>query len=145
MFEKIKKAIEHNTGQAVAVIVIAVLAVWMFGCETKVSSLQNPAIKVTRVELANEKDRIVADVVAEIGRLEMSISATGDNYAVRVKHLDQFDAVKAMAAELGMIVASGGKINPFGALASLMAIYGLGAVVDNRKKDGIITDIKKNN
>lgn len=143
MFKKIKKAVEHNTGQAVAVVIVACLAVCMFGCEPKVASLQNPAIKVTRVELANEKDRIVAGVVAEIGRLEMSITATGDNYAVRVKHLDQLDAARAKAAELGMIVAAGGTINPVGALASLMAILGIGAVVDNRKKDGLIRDIKK--
>ena len=63
---KIAEWIRHNQGVASAVVVIVVLAVWVFGCESKVTSLVDPGKMVTvaelNLELAAESQRMEAEL-----------------------------------------------------------------------------------
>ena len=143
MFEKMGKMVRHNPGQAIALIVCIIAAVWMFGCESKVQSMTESGRKVTRAELQVEKTNIVADLQAQIAAIDRQISTTQMQFGEKTKRLDQLDATKQKLAEFGIVALQGGTVNPVGAAVALLGIFGLGAVVDNRKKDGLITDIKK--
>ena len=126
MLEKIKKVFAHNQVLAVAVMIAIVVGIFMFGCESAVKNPFNPTgPKVTRAELKIELDTYLAKV------------------DLAVLELDKQDAVRAKIAEIGTILAQGGTVNPVGAGISIIGLLGIGAVADNRRKDGIIKTLKK--
>lgn len=114
--DKLKKYLLTETGQSIAVIVILLLCVWIFGCQSKVRSLNGSLDEVTRVELKNELDHLLT--VAESRFLE----------------LDRQDEIKQMIFNSALMMARGGSINPIGVMTTFGAILGLGATVDNVKK-----------
>jgi hypothetical protein len=135
MKQKIKKALEHNQGLTVAVVAAIGLCVWMFGCESQVASLTVPGEKVTRNELQ-------AEIESEKARLSAELKALKAKAAAKEKDLDRQDQMKARIAEIGLAVAQGGQINPLGVGVSLLGVLGVGAVVDNRRKDVHIKTLK---
>jgi hypothetical protein len=143
MLEKISVIIKHNKNQAVALIVVVFLAVFM-GCDSQVKSMLNPGEKVSRGELEIEKGQIVADLQYQIAAINEQMAQSDATFEQKTKQLDKLDAVKQKVAEFGMVALQGGTINPVGAVVALMAIYGVGATVDNRKKDGLIKGAKAN-
>jgi len=132
MLEKLGELYRHNKSQAIALMICVCAAIWMFGCDSTVKSIVNPAERVTRTELQNEVD-------TEVARLQQQLKQVETLAADRNRKLDQMDALKNKVAEIGTIVAEGGTVNPIGAMTSLLAIFGIGAVMDNRKKDGLLT------
>lgn len=125
MLEKIKKMLAHNQVLVIAMVIAIVAGIFMFGCESEVTNPFNPnGPKVTRAELQIELDTYLAKV--DLAILE----------------LDKQDAIRAKLAEIGVVLAQGGTVNPVGAGISLLGILGIGAVADNRRKDGIIKTLK---
>ena len=125
---KIWKAIKHNSGVAVAVAICISVVVFGFSCESTTKSLTNPEQKVTRSEFNMEIEQ-------EVDRLELA-TARG------IADLDRQDQIKQKLFEVGSVVATGGTVNPIGVATSLLGILGIGAIVDNKRKDKVISDLK---
>jgi hypothetical protein len=86
------------------------------------SSLIHTGKQVTREELAAELSYITS--IAE----------------KRFADLDRQDALRKMIGEQAVIIAAGGALNPAGIISLLMGIFGVGAIIDNRKKQNTITN-----
>jgi len=115
----------------VALLIIAGLLAWTFGCESKVSSLIEPSKMVTREELNIEISR-------EQQRLESELSVLTKQAELKQQQLDRQDAIKQKLFEFAAVTAEAGTVNPAGVLALLGSILGFGAIIDNRIKDKVI-------
>lgn len=124
MAEKVKIMLRHNQFLTVAVIVVTVLMVWLFGCESTTQSPLRPETKVTRAELEVEVDMFKIKVQQS------------------VKDLDRQDLFKQELFNVGVVIAQGGSINPVGTGITLLGILGIGAVADNRRKDAVIKTLQ---
>lgn len=118
--ENIKKAIRHNQGFVAAVGVCIVLAAIGLGCQVTTENPFNPEEKVNREELRIEAESYAA-------KLELAY-----------QDLDKKDAVIKAILEVGLAYAQGGGVNPIGVASTMLGILGMGAVVDNRRKDAVI-------
>jgi len=123
---KLKDLLNHERFQVIGVCVTIIFFVWFFGCESKVRSLGNPQLLITRSELNAEVDFYLAQ--AEI----------------RFNDLDKQDEFKRFLVEKSLIIAEGGAVNPYGIFATVLGIFGIGATVDNvRKRNVIRTNLKQ--
>lgn len=127
----LRKIVSHNQGTFIAVIVILGISVWVFGCESKVSSIIEPTLQVTRAELKVEVDQ-------EIRRLEGELEYIAAFSQAKVSDLDRQDAMKEKLMNFAAITAEGTTVNPAGVVGLLFSIFGIGAVIDNRIKDKVI-------
>ena len=137
MWNKIGEALRHNLGLSTAIILALLIGLWFSGCDSKVQSpFTNDPKLITRSELVFEYEQALKTVEDGLERIEfMAIKAEQD--------LDRQDAIKVKLVEVGSVLAEGGSINPTAVLPSLLALLGVGAVVDNRIKDRIIKTQKK--
>lgn len=131
IWEKIGTAIRHNTGLTVGIILCFMVLLYAYGCESQVSSIRNPVIKINRAELKLE-------VESEVAKIEQALSELQAMAEVKGRQLDKQDEMKAALFQISLVVAEGGTVNPIGIATTLIAILGIGAVADNRKKDGLI-------
>lgn len=122
--EKIWRAIRHNQCLATAAVVCIGLACWAYGCLSQVESMRTPEKKVTRPQLKIEVDTFLAEA------------------KLKFEDLNRQDAFKRQLFDYGLIVAQGSSVNPVGVAVSLFGILGIGAVADNRRKDGVIKGMK---
>lgn len=120
LLEKIWRAIRHNQGLVIANIIVLSLVVWTYGCESKVSSLNNPNVLVTRAEL------------------EVEIETFMQTADIRVKDLDRQEALKLKLFEFAAAAAESGTVNQTNILGLTAWILFGGALLDNRRKDGVI-------
>lgn len=124
---KIWAFIRHNSGIIIgAVLAIAVLS-WSYGCESKVVSITNAPVLVTRPELELEVDHFLK--AAEI----------------RFAELDQQDEFKRTFFAMAIEFMQGGKINPVAIAMAIGNILGIGAVLDNVRKRTHINTLKGGN
>ena len=126
LIEKIWRAIRHNQCLATAGVVCIALACWIYGCQSQVQSIKIPEKKVTRPELKIEVDALLAEA------------------KLKFEDLNRQDAFKRQLFEYATVVAEGSSVNPVGVAVSLFGILGIGAVADNRRKDGVINSLKRN-
>ena len=124
--EKIWRAIRHNQCLATAAVVCIALACWAYGCQSQVESMRTSDKMVTRPQLKIEVDTLLAEA------------------KLKFEDLNRQDAFKRQLFEYGLVVAQGGSVNPVGVAVSLFGILGIGAVADNRRKDGVINSLKRN-
>lgn len=124
--KKIGELLRHNLFLVVAAVVCCLLLSWGCVFDSKTTSPFPPPHKVTR------------------GVLDIEI----DDYMAKAKlaydDLDKQDAFKKKVLEFGLVMAEGGTLNPAGMIATLAGILGIGAVVDNRKKDSLIKMLQNN-
>lgn len=154
--EKVGEWVRHNLGLFVAICLSIPLLVWGFGCESKVKSIEDPAQWVTREELAVEVQAVqqaneakfedlISDAELAIKRAQEDAVIEAEQLKVLVakkeRLLQQQDDVKAAILEMGLVLAEGGTVNPLGAGLTILGILGIGAVRDNAKKDGLLTDM----
>lgn len=125
IIKKIKQALRHNQGFALAVVVCIALGVYLIGCQSSVTSPINPPKKVTRVQLDAEVELLIVNV------------------ELAIEDLNKQDLFKQKLFEIGLAAAQGGTINPVGAGVTLLGVLGIGAVADNRKKDSVIKTLQK--
>lgn len=96
------------------------------GCQSQVESMKTSGKKVTRPELQIEVDTFLAEA------------------KLKFEDLNRQDAFKRQLFEYALVVAEGGSVNPVGVAVSLFGILGIGAIADNRRKDGVINSLKQN-
>lgn len=127
VLEKVWKAIRHNQGLTIAIIIVLGLLVWSYGCESKVSSLNNSQLMVTRAEL------------------EVEIESFMSTAEIRISDLDRQDAIKRKLFEFAVAAAETGTINQSSVFAIISWILFGGVLIDNRRKDGVIKGNNKRN
>jgi len=128
---EIAKWIRHNQGMVLSLIVVAAVAAWTFGCESKVTSMIEPAKMVTAAELELEID-------LETARLNLEIQNLISQAELKKEDLARQDAIKQKLFDFAAITVDGGSVNPAGVVGLLFSICGIGAVIDNRMKDKVI-------
>jgi len=119
---KILKFFNDNHSAAIAAAICLVLSYWLFGCQSRVTSITNPTQKITRAELQIEIDHLLA-----VAQSKMS-------------DLDRQDEVRRLILEKASLFAAGGEVNPLGIINLLVSIGAIGTAVDSRRK---LKDAKK--
>lgn len=122
---KIWKWIRHNPFFAVALVLLSLFLFWLLGCESTAPSPVDPTRDVTRPQLQIEIDSFISRV------------------QIATEQLDKQDKLKQLFAEGAAQLLQGGTVNYFSVLLSALSIVGIGAACDNKRKDGVILDRKK--
>jgi len=135
LFDATTKWIRHNQAMAIGMILALILSLWFFGCESRTQSLVNPTLKVTEGELNIE-------YTSELAKLESELSALKATTEVRLQDLHRQDSFKQALYNNAILIAEGNNPNPLGILSLIGTLFGLSAVIDNRRKDGIITGLQ---
>jgi len=135
LFDATTKWIRHNQAMAIGMILALILSLWFFGCESRTQSLVNPTLKVTEGELNIE-------YTSELAKLESELSALKATTEVRLQDLRRQDSFKQALYNNAILIAEGNNPNPLGILSLIGTLFGLSAVIDNRRKDGIITGLQ---
>lgn len=124
--ENVFAGIRHNFFLFTSFLMVLVSLLWIYGCESTTQSLKQPGLQVNRAELMLELDTIISES------------------HIRISDLDRQDQFKEAMFELALVYAEGGTINPVAIAMTLGSILGLGAVIDNRRKDVVIKTLKHN-
>lgn len=119
------KRIKHNQTLVFSSVLCMAVVVWLYGCESVVQSIQHPTLKISRAELHLEVESMIAQAEQ------------------RFKSLDQQDRFKNALFQMAIDYAKGGNVNPVAVAVTLGNILGIGAIVDNRRKDQRIRSLKK--
>lgn len=123
--------ISHNQAVFVALIISCGLMCWMFGCQTKVTSLIDPSKRVTEEELNVELE-------TETQRLFLVLDTLVMNAEVKKKWFARQREIKQKLMDFALLASQGGTLNPSGLVGLVAGIVGIGAVIDNRIKDKVI-------
>jgi len=97
----------ENWPKVIALVLLTAFLFWGFSCPSKVPSLLDREIKVTRPELQIELDTIIA--TAEF----------------RLADLDRQDAFRDIIFKNALLMVEGGTLNPVGVITMLAGIYGV--------------------
>jgi len=135
--ESAEVLIRHNKSMFISLCLCCLFSLWFFGCESKTQSLLSNQIKVTEAELGIEYDK-------EMRRLENELATLEAIFTAREQDLHRQDALKQALFNNAMLIGESGSPNPLGLLSLLGTIFGIGAVIDNRKKDGLISGLLSN-
>ncbi len=119
MFEKIKEVIRHNLGLTWGGVLAILLAIMLIGCEMEVMSPISNTM-VTEKQLAIE------------------VSGVNSEVELAKEKLVKLGMARDKIANVAIILAEGGTLNPLLFVTSLLSLIGIGAVADNRTKDKII-------
>jgi len=118
--------VRHNSGIIIGCILAVLVLLWAYGCHSKVVSITNSPLLVTRAELELEVDHFLKS--AEI----------------RFQELDLQDEFKRTFFAMAIDFMQGGKINPLAIALAIGNLVGFGAVVDNVRKRTHINTLKGN-
>jgi hypothetical protein len=127
IWEDIKRIVRHNQFIATAIIIMVLVLVWVYGCDSTTKSPWEPSVKVTRAELD-----------AGIDMMNVKINQAYED-------LNKQDLFKQELFDNLVIMAEEGTVNPMGVGLGLVSLLGLGAVADNRKKNSVIKTLQKAN
>ncbi len=119
--------IRHNQGLIIGFAFCLVALLSFYGCESRVRSLKQPGLLVNRSELKLELDQVVGE------------------FELRILDLNKQDEFRNALFAIGQSLAAGDAVTPLGILLVLGNALGIGAVIDNRRKDTVIKVLKKNN
>lgn len=115
--EKIWTTIRYNYSLLISLLMVGCVLFWAYGCQSTVVSIMTPGRSLNRAELQAELDAFIAQA------------------QLRFAELDRQDQVKSELFNAAITYATEGTINPIGVALTLGNILGLGAVIDNRRKD----------
>lgn len=127
----IKETIRHNQAMFISVILTLIFSLWFFGCPSKTTSIIDPIKKVT-------EDELNIEYCSELSRLENELTVLKSTTEIRLQDLHRQDKFKQGLYENAKLVMENNNPNPLGLLSLLGTIFGIGAAIDNRKKDGLI-------
>lgn len=117
--------IRHNSGIVIGIILVIAILVWCYGCQSKVTSISNYPVLVTRSALELEVDHFLKQA------------------EMRFAELDQQDEFKRTLFAMAIDFMAEGKVNPLAIAITLGNILGLGAVIDNVRKRTYINTMKR--
>lgn len=120
MATSVKKWINHNRSLVIGAVLCAALTAFAFGCEVTTESPFDQQEKVTRSEL------------------DIQVRNYVDRVELAYQDLATKEAIIKAIAEVGLAYAEGGSINMVGLASTIAGIIGVGAVIDNRRKDAVI-------
>jgi len=123
---QVKTFIKHYQWTVVFFIAAIGLGLWVIGCESTTTNPFNPIEKVTRVELNTEVDHYLAKV------------------DLAYEDLNKQDLIKQKISEIALNFMQGGAIDPVGTGIMMLGLLGVGATIDNRRKDTVIKTLKNN-
>ena len=146
MLNKVFKVLDHNRYLVITLTIALAVNSWLFAMGSKTSSLIHEGQKVNRVQLEGELGLKTAELNAQIEAFNARVEAA-------VADLDEQDRIKAEIVEFtgGLVtqIASGGSFGLVETATTLLGIGGIlglgGAMVDNRRKDKKIVEIKNGN
>ena len=158
-FSPVLKWIDHNRWLTVGIVLSVVVCSWGFGCESMTKSLSGEddvdrarfTAEIADVQAGLERDAVAlqAKHEAEIATLEAAVKSGEAKIAIGLDDLNQQDEQRQRIFEfVGSLVtaAAAGTVNPAtliaGAVPIVATLVGGGAVIDNRRKDKVITTIK---
>lgn len=118
--------LRHNRGMMISILLISILLLWVYACQSTVRSIVHPDLSVNRAELQVEVDNFIAQ--AEL----------------RFENLNRQDAFKAALFQAAIKFGEGQTVNPLALALVLGNILGIGAVIDNQRKDVCIKTMKNN-
>ncbi|MCK4787772.1 MAG: hypothetical protein KAV87_28720 [Desulfobacteraceae bacterium] len=118
--------LRHNQSLVISGMLAVGVAVWLYGCEPTVRSIQHPGQRLDRQTFQSEVDSYVALA------------------ASRFENLAKQEKFRQTLFNLAIEYAKGGSINPAAVAITLGNIVGLGAIIDNRRKDVVIKTLKNN-
>lgn len=113
MWPKLKSFIDKNYLIIIGQVLAALIVIWIYGCESTVTSLNGPELRVTRTELNHELEQFLA--LANI----------------KFAQLDKQDEFKRIIFNNAVILGTGGTVNPIGVITALFALTGLAATADD--------------
>jgi len=112
--------IKHNQTLIVAIVVCGVILWLGLSCQPTVKNPFDVVQQVTRAELDNEVENYVNKVTLAYADLQRQ------------------EQIRATLINAGLAYTKGEGISIFGLISTLSGIIGVGAVVDNRRKDAVI-------
>lgn len=127
----LSKFFQHNQGIAIGFVLIMLFLLWFVGCQSETQSLLDPQLKVTESVLNIE-------YTSELARLENELATLKTTTTIRLQDLHRQDELKQALFKNAMLIAESGNPNPLGMLSLAGTLLGVGAIIDNRKKDGLI-------
>lgn len=113
--KKLINLLRNEAGQLTALLLCLTILFWIYGCPSKAISLQGTGTLVPRAVLQMELDAFMA--LAEI----------------RFAELNRQDAFRKALFNVAVLTAESGSINPYGVMATLLGVLGVGSAVDNVK------------
>lgn len=123
---KLWQKIRHNKSLVISGILVVAVVAWLYGCEPTVRSIRHPGQSLNRIEFQSEVDTFVAQA------------------ASRFESLEQQEKLRQTIFNLAIQYAKGGSVNPVAVAITLGNIIGLGAIIDNCRKDVHIKTLKAN-
>jgi len=99
--------LSENWPKTIAIIALAAILFWGYGCPSRVESLFDPNKKIVRAELQVELDTVIA--TAEF----------------RMADLDRQDQFRDIIFKNAMLMVETGTINPAGIIVLLTSLYGV--------------------
>lgn len=117
---KILTFLNHERYQVVAALVCLFLLIYGLSCQSSVTSITDPQLKITRDELTSEVETFIAKAER------------------KYVDLDRQDELKALLFDKFMLYTQTGVFNPIGILPTIFAILGVGAITDNVRKRKVI-------
>lgn len=118
--------IRHNRGILISTVLVGILLFWAYSCQSKVRSITNPDTFVTRPELNAEVEHFLAQA------------------QLKFADLDRQDEFKRLIFEAAITFVEEGTINPLAIIMTSSSILGIGAILDNQRKDVRIKTQKTN-
>lgn len=120
MLQKLIDVVKHNHAVLVAIMICVALVGWGYGCEPSTRNPRNHNEQVTRSQL-NTEVKIYAEEIA-----------------CAYTDLQKQEEVRAAILNAGLAYSQGQGVSIIGLISTLSGILGVGAVVDNRRKDVVI-------
>jgi len=116
--------IRHNRGTIISLSLISIVLLWVYGCHSEVRSIVHPELSVNRAELQIEVDNFI------------------DQANLRFEDLNRQDEFKSTLFQAAIKFGEGQTVNPLALALVLGNILGIGAVIDNQRKDVRIKTMK---
>jgi len=133
------KWIDHDRWKAAGLLLALLITAVLVGCPIKTASVLRPRERVTPLGLKQEAAVIQAEYAGKMELVQLGVEDIEDQRALREKVAGVL-AGTAQAAATGTITPLGGLNAGITLLATLV---GVGAVLDKRRANGVIAELKK--
>lgn len=156
VLHKILNWVDHNRYKVAGVLLPLILMVGMTACEPKAVGLKGDKVTPTEFRLEVIKgDKDMAAQIAEYEAAGIALQAAVDAYNAQITEVEgdfarQYELRKKVIDVVGGLattLVSGGAVDLTQTIASLLAItavtVGTGAVLDSRRKNLVINELKE--